>query len=71
MQGRRTECCSGVPVETDEAVPLWVDVDAIPYPEMWADDRLWLPLLLRGERFAGRFLFDGDAMLDWALERLG
>jgi len=54
----------GEPVETDEAVPLWFPLDAVPYGEMWADDRVWLPLMLAGERFHGRFIFDGDAMVD-------
>jgi 8-oxo-dGTP diphosphatase len=61
----------GTPVETDEAVPLWVALDAIPYDEMWEDDRLWLPHVLSGRRFSGRFLFDGERMLDWALELHG
>ena len=55
--------CDGEPVETDEAVPLWTPIGAIPYDEMWADDRLWLPMLLAGRRFSGRFVFDGDEML--------
>ena len=55
--------CEGTPVETDEAIPLWTPLDAIPYDEMWADDRRWLPLLLAGQRFRGCFLFDGDTML--------
>jgi 8-oxo-dGTP diphosphatase len=59
---------AGEPTETDEAVPLWFPLDAIPYTEMWQDDRLWVPLALAGRRFAGRFLFDGDRMLDHALE---
>jgi len=53
----------GEPAETDEALPLWTPVDAIPYDEMWADDRIWMPWLLDGLRFEGRALFDGDAML--------
>ncbi len=53
----------GDPRETDEAVPLWTPLHAIPYDEMWADDRLWLPLLLEGSHFTGRFVFDGDRML--------
>ena len=56
--------CEGEARETDEAVPLWTDLDAIPWGEMWADDALWLPVMLRGGRFDGRFVFDGDAMLD-------
>ena len=57
----------GVPTETPEAKPLWFALDSIPYERMWEDDCLWLPLLLRGERFQGRWLFDGDRMLDHEL----
>jgi 8-oxo-dGTP diphosphatase len=53
----------GNPTETDEAVPLWCDLDAIPYHRMWADDAYWVPLMLAGRRFVGRFIFDGDEML--------
>ncbi len=56
--------CVGHARETAEAVPLWTKLDRIPYHEMWADDVLWLPLLLQGKRFSGRFVFDGDRMLD-------
>ncbi|OQW97683.1 MAG: NUDIX hydrolase [Verrucomicrobia bacterium A1] len=59
---------TGVPRETDEAVPMWVDERSIPYERMWADDRIWVPHMLAGRRFDGRFLFDGDAMLDYRLE---
>jgi 8-oxo-dGTP diphosphatase len=58
----------GQPEETDEAVPLWTSISAIPYNEMWEDDRLWLPLLLNGQRFRGRFIFDGDRMVAHELE---
>lgn len=53
----------GEPQETEEASPLWVPLDQIPFEEMWADDRVWLPLMLEGKSFKGRFLFDGDHML--------
>ena len=59
---------SGIPVETDEAVPHWVDLDDIPFDEMWEDDRYWLPLVVDGRRFAGRWIFDGDQMLDYTLD---
>lgn len=54
--------------ETDEAAPLWTDIEAIPYAEMWEDDRLWLPHALAGYAPQGRYIFDGDRMLDWELE---
>jgi 8-oxo-dGTP diphosphatase len=60
--------CDGDPQETEEATPLWTPIDSIPYDEMWADDRLWVPLMLAGTRFEGRFLFDGDRMLDHEIE---
>ena len=54
---------TGEPRETDEAIPIWTSTDALPYHRMWADDRVWMPLLLQGKKFIGRFLFDGDLML--------
>ncbi len=65
----RAERCVGDPIETDEATPLWTSLDAIPWARMWADDAHWLPMLLAGDRFRGRFVFDGDRMLDHAIER--
>ena len=50
--------------ETREAAPIWTPLDRIPYDRMWADDSLWLPLLLQGKGFCGFFVFDGDTMLD-------
>ena len=57
----------GTPEETDEAIPLWFDLDGIPYDQMWEDDEIWLPVLLKGGKFSGKFLFDGDHMLDHEL----
>ncbi|MEM1248002.1 MAG: 8-oxo-dGTP diphosphatase [Acidobacteriota bacterium] len=59
----------GTPTETDEAQPLWFDEEAVPFDEMWEDDRLWFDFLLREQAFRGRFFFDGDAMGDFDLER--
>jgi 8-oxo-dGTP diphosphatase len=64
----RTDRFEGTLVETDEADPFWVATDAIPYDEMWADDRYWIPLLLEGVGFDGRFLFDGDRLVDYVLD---
>jgi 8-oxo-dGTP diphosphatase len=60
----RSDSCDREPRETEEAAPIWASLDAIPYGEMWEDDRIWLPLMLRREPFHGRFLFDEDAMVD-------
>jgi 8-oxo-dGTP diphosphatase len=55
--------CEGEPQETDEATPLWVPLTQIPYDRMWADDRIWFPLMLAGKPFQGRLLFDGETLL--------
>lgn len=60
----------GIPTETAEGAPLWAPLGEIPYGEMWEDDRLWLPHALAGRRFLGRYIFEGDAMLDHELDLL-
>jgi 8-oxo-dGTP diphosphatase len=64
----RAADAAGTPCETDEATPLWVPLDRIPYGRMWADDAYWMPLMLAGRRFEGYFLFDGPRMLDHRLD---
>ena len=59
----RSEDFSGIPTETDEAVPVWTALDAIPYHRMWEDDRHWLPLVIEGKTFIGNFVFEGERML--------
>ncbi len=53
---------TGTPEETDEAVPLWFPVQDVPFAEMWADDELWFPMLLRDQPYEGSFFFDDDEM---------
>ncbi|MDP6490644.1 MAG: 8-oxo-dGTP diphosphatase [Kiritimatiellia bacterium] len=55
---------TGELIETDEAIPEWFAIDAIPYDRMWADDPVWFPHLLSGTPFTGHFIFDDDTMLD-------
>jgi 8-oxo-dGTP diphosphatase len=58
----RAEDFDGEPGETDEAVPVWTHLGELPYERMWEDDRHWLPLLVAGTTFHGRFVFEGEAM---------
>ena len=53
----------GEPTETDEAIPLWTSLEKIPYERMWADDIYWLPQMINGQTFMGRFLFEGETIL--------
>lgn len=46
--------------ENDEMHPQWFDINQIPYEKMWLDDKYWLPLLLAGKRFQGKFKFNGN-----------
>jgi 8-oxo-dGTP diphosphatase len=55
----------GTPTETREAIPVWFDKNALPFDNMWEDDLYWVPQLLDGEEVRGKFLFDGDEMVDY------
>ncbi len=59
----RADSFTGTAVETDEAIPLWTKLEAIPFDEMWADDRLWFHHLIARRRFTGNFEFTDDTML--------
>lgn len=50
-----TEKFEGIPSETEEALPMWLNF--IPYDEMWADDKYWLPLVLEGKKVCCYFIF--------------
>jgi len=60
----------GIPKTTAEAVPQWFGVAALPFAEMWEDDRIWLPRVLAGERLRGDFLFEHGRLLAWRLRPL-
>jgi len=53
---------TGTPRTTPEAIPEWLDAAALPFDEMWDDDRYWLPRVLRGERLEGDFLFTAGTL---------
>lgn len=69
--GFTTETWKGDPKETDEMAPKWFKYFEIPYGQMWADDRIWLPRVLAGEKLEGEFLFgDNNNILEHNLRPL-
>jgi len=58
----RADRYTGTPRTTAEAIPEWRSAAALPFDEMWDDDRHWLPRVLRGERLEGDFLFTAGAL---------
>ena len=43
-----------------ELEPFWAATTAVPYDEMWADARLWLPRVLAGGRCDDEYVFASD-----------
>lgn len=67
----KTSEFKGSPSESEEMRPQWFTFNEIPYGQMWADDRFWLPLLLEDKKFKGYFLFGkGDAIIKQQLEEM-
>jgi len=59
----------GEPIETEEMAPQWFSLAEIPYEQMWADDKYWLPEVLNGNFVTAEFTFDeDDNVLDKTLE---
>lgn len=58
----------GEPTETEEGAPCWYPINAIPYEEMWQDDRYWLPDLLANRHFKARFFFHEETILTAELQ---
>ncbi len=48
----------GQPQETEEMLPAWYSLSELPLDNMWEDDVLWLPDVLRGGQVNMRFYFD-------------
>lgn len=59
----RAEEFAGGPAESEEMRPAWFNFEDIPYDSMWKDDPHWLPLLLEGKRFEGKFTFRNNHTL--------
>ena len=56
----------GEPNETEEMNPMWFHIDEIPFKNMWSSDLFWVPLILKGKKFKGSFLFDKPSTKDYS-----
>jgi len=50
----------GEAAESDEVIPRWFGIDALPFDGMWDDARYWMPLVLAGERVWADITFADD-----------
>lgn len=48
----------GIPSESEEMKPVWFSIENIPYENMFADDKYWLPLILENKKVKAFFEFD-------------
>ncbi|XP_026497964.1 oxidized purine nucleoside triphosphate hydrolase-like [Vanessa tameamea] len=61
----------GVPVETEEMAPKWYGYDEVPFDNMWPDDRIWFPYMVKNKLFFGKFHYKGfDTILNYELQEL-
>lgn len=64
----RTEDFLGEPAESDEVIPRWFAVNALPLRDMWDDARYWLPAVLADGHVAARVTFASDCATVAAFE---
>ena len=50
--------------------PKWFLPEEIPFGEMWMADRIWLPMVLKGNKIRGTIYFekDGSTVYDYHFE---
>ncbi len=54
---------TGEPIESDEMIPQWFNIDEIPYSQMWPDTPYCIPQLLAGKKLRGTFRYNDDDSL--------
>ncbi|XP_050671179.1 oxidized purine nucleoside triphosphate hydrolase-like [Leptidea sinapis] len=66
-----TNIFNGTPIETEEMLPRWFQIDQLPFDNMWPDDRIWFPYMLKNKLFYGKFNFNGvDTLLNYKIREL-
>lgn len=66
-----TTVFGGSAEESEEMLPQWFDYDKIPFQDMWPDDKVWFPYLLKDKFFYGKFHYQGhDKILHYTIQQL-
>jgi 8-oxo-dGTP diphosphatase len=55
-----TDSFAGEPQESDEVLPRWFGLGALPFDGMWDDAKYWMPVVLGGERVVVTITFADD-----------
>lgn len=45
------------PAETEEMKPQWFQINSVPYSDMWASDKEWLPSILAGKKIIAKYTY--------------
>ncbi|MBN1916165.1 8-oxo-dGTP diphosphatase [Candidatus Dojkabacteria bacterium] len=53
----------GKPKETEEVIPIWMDIKKLDYTKMWSDDIYWFPMVLDRKLVKGKCEFDENQNL--------
>lgn len=49
--------------ESEEMEPMWFNIEEIPYDQMWESDKIWMPKVLRDEKFGVKLWLDSKGRL--------
>ena len=62
--GSLTPVINGVNIPCPEGVLKWIDIDAVPFLELWEGDRIFLALLTSEENFFTlKLIYEGDRLI--------
>lgn len=56
----RVDSYVGETLETEEISLKWFSIKEIPYSQMWPDDSIWMPMILKGKKFRGEMDFNAS-----------
>ncbi|MEK9182210.1 MAG: 8-oxo-dGTP diphosphatase, partial [Patescibacteria group bacterium] len=62
----RSKDFEGEITESEEMKPEWFYVDKLPLDNMWPADAHWLPIMLKGKKFEGKFIYDHPSTADYS-----